>query len=79
MHITLSLETERLLQRKLSSGEYRSADEVLLAALEALDAADHLDQTAFDAIDRAEDQIERGQVREWKDVREQVRARFLGK
>ncbi|MCL2648646.1 MAG: hypothetical protein FWD61_16855 [Phycisphaerales bacterium] len=79
MLVTLSPQTNRLLQQKLSTGSYRSADDVLLAALEALDAADHLDRSALDAIDRAEDQIERGQVREWKDIREQVRAKFLGK
>jgi len=83
MLVTLSPQTNRLLQEKLSTGSYRSADDVLLAALEALDAAEHpppsLDQAVLDAIDRAEDQIERGQVRDWKDVREQVRAKFLGK
>lgn len=34
---------------------------------------------ALDAIDRAEDQIERGEVRDWNDVRDNVRSRFLGK
>jgi flavin-binding protein dodecin len=49
--------------------------------LEALNEreAHSLDDATLDAIDRAEDQIERGQVHDWKDVREQVRARFLGK
>jgi hypothetical protein len=38
-----------------------------------------LDQATLDAIDSAEDQIEQGRVHDWKDVREQVRAKFLGK
>ena len=81
MTISLSLETQKLLEEKLRSGEYGSADEVVHAALEALNEreAHSLDDATLDAIDRAEDQIERGQVHEWKDVREQVRAKFLGK
>lgn len=38
-----------------------------------------LDDATLDALDRAEDQIERGEVHAWKDVREQVRAKFFGK
>jgi putative addiction module CopG family antidote len=81
MTISLSSETRRLLEEKLQSGEYRSADEVLHAALEALNELEShsLDEATLDAIDRAEDQIERGQVHDWKDVRERVRAKFLGK
>jgi len=81
MGISLSQETETLLADRVKSGAYRSADEVVHAALRALDAleASEFDAEALDAIDSAEDQIERGEVHEWKDVREQVRARFLEK
>jgi Arc/MetJ-type ribon-helix-helix transcriptional regulator len=78
MNISLSPETQELLERKLKTGAYPSADAVVQAALEALDKIDALDDSTFDAIDRAEDQIERGEVHDWKDVREQVRAKFLG-
>jgi Arc/MetJ-type ribon-helix-helix transcriptional regulator len=80
MTISLSTETQKLLEERLRSGEYRSADEVVQAALEALTEvqAHALDDETLDAIDRAEDQIERGEVHDWKDVRENIRAKFLG-
>jgi putative addiction module CopG family antidote len=79
MTITLSPETRKLLEAKLSSGSYQSADDVVRAALEALTEleAQDLDDETLDAIDRAEDQIDRGEVHDWRNVREQVRAKFL--
>jgi|HubBroStandDraft_1064217.scaffolds.fasta_scaffold525866_1 Arc/MetJ-type ribon-helix-helix transcriptional regulator len=81
MTISISAETQKLLEEKLRSGEYKSVDEVVHAALDALKTmeAHSLDDATLDAIDRAEDQIEQGQVHDWKDAREKVRARFLGK
>lgn len=81
MTISLRPETQKLLEQKLQSGEYVSADQVVHAALQALhDLESHsLDKKTLDAIDRAEDQIERGEVHDWKDIREHVRAKFLGK
>jgi putative addiction module CopG family antidote len=81
MNITLSPETEKLLQDKLNSGAYRSADDVVHAALEALNEIEAigLDEATLDAIDQAEDQIELGKAHDWEEVREEVRAKFLGK
>jgi putative addiction module CopG family antidote len=81
MTISLSAETQKLVEEKLRSGEYSSADEVVHAALEALNTlqSHSLDQATLDAIDRAEDQIEQGRVHDWKDVRKQLQSRFLGK
>lgn len=81
MTISLRPETQQLLEAKLRSGEYQPADEVVHAALEALNELEShsLDNATLDAIDRAEDQIEHGQVHDWKDAREQVRSKFLGK
>lgn len=79
MNIVISPETQKLLEAKLRGGEYRSADEVLHAALQALDETSGLDDATLDAIDRSEDQIERGQVHNWADVRERVRDKFMGK
>jgi Arc/MetJ-type ribon-helix-helix transcriptional regulator len=79
--ITLKPETQRRVQDRLETGQYSSADEVVEAALNALDELQSpvLNDQALDAIDRAEDQIESGQVRDWNDVREDFRSRFLGK
>jgi putative addiction module CopG family antidote len=80
MTISLSAETQRLLEERLRSGRYGTPDEVVHAALDALKELEShsLDAEALDAIDRTEEQIERGAVHDWKDVREQVRARFFG-
>jgi len=48
-----------------------------LGALNELEAQG-LDAETLEALDRAQDQIERGEVHHWQDVREQVRAKFLG-
>ena len=78
MTIVLSAETQKLLDQKLKSGEYGSADEVLHAALEALDWAsgDLLDEATLDSIDQSEGQIQRGECHDWKDVRQKVRDMF---
>ncbi len=71
MDIVLPPETQRLLEERRSSGTYPSVDDVVHAALCALGEAETrgLDDETLDAIDRAEDQIERGECRDWKDVR----------
>jgi Arc/MetJ-type ribon-helix-helix transcriptional regulator len=81
MNVTLRPETQRLLEQRLTMGQYTTPDDVVHAALLALDKLEPLalDDAALDAIDRAEDQIDRGEYNDWKDVREQVRAKFLGK
>jgi len=81
MTISLSPQTQKLLEDELKTGEYESADDLVQKALQVLTAisADGLDEETLDAIDRAEDQIERGEVRDWEDVREEIRAKFLGK
>ena len=80
MTISLTPQTQKLLDEHLKLGQYASADELVRAALQALsELNDHkLDDATLDAIDRAEDQIERGQVHDWPQVRQHVRARFLG-
>lgn len=78
MSITLSPATQKLLEDRLLSGPYRTADDVVQAALAALEDVESctLDNASLDAIDEAEDQIEQGQHQEWKNVRDQVRAMF---
>jgi Arc/MetJ-type ribon-helix-helix transcriptional regulator len=80
MAISLSTETQQRLEEVLKNGPYRSADDVVSAALDALNELEtpSLDERSLDAIDRAEAQIERGEVHDWNGVRDQVRAKFLG-
>ena len=79
--VRLNEQTEKLLEEKVQSGDYGSADEVVRAALLALDEVKSigLSDEVLDAIDRAEDQIDSGQVHDWKDVRKNVQNMFFGK
>jgi Arc/MetJ-type ribon-helix-helix transcriptional regulator len=74
MTITLSPETQKLLDEILQTGDYPSADQAIHAALDALQWSSTvtLDEETLDALDRAEDQIDRGECHAWKDVRQQV-------
>ena len=79
MTITLSPKTQRLLEDQLKKGNFASADEVLQAALQALDEVNEVDQATLDAIDKAEEEIERGEFVDWDDVRDDIRAEFRGR
>jgi Arc/MetJ-type ribon-helix-helix transcriptional regulator len=74
MTVDLSPKTQKLLEERLKEGPFESADELVYAALEALDCAT-LDEETLDALDRAEEQIERGEYHEWDAVKEQLKAR----
>jgi Arc/MetJ-type ribon-helix-helix transcriptional regulator len=79
MNVAISSKTQKLLEDRLKSGGYQSADDLVYAALEALTELESssLDEETLNAIDRAEAQIDRGEFYDWKDVREQVRAKLL--
>jgi Arc/MetJ-type ribon-helix-helix transcriptional regulator len=78
MPITLSPATQKLLHDHLACGEYASVDDLLHAALKALDEqkAFLLDDATLAAIDRSEDQIDRSEVHALDNLRERIRARF---
>ena len=80
MAIILRPETERLLAVRLTDGGYASADELVRAALEALSEREAygLDEETLDAIDQAEEQLERGEYVEWEAAREELRRMFEG-
>jgi Arc/MetJ-type ribon-helix-helix transcriptional regulator len=81
MRLSLSAETEQLIEAQLRKGGYNSADDLVRVALELLDQVEPeaLDDETLAAIDRAEDQIERGEYRAWDDVKAELRAKYLGK
>lgn len=78
MAIELSAETQKRIEEKLKSGQYGSADELICAAIDALNESEPeaLDEETLEAIERGNEQIERGEVYDWKDVREHVRKKF---
>ena len=78
MDLSLSPETQKLIEERMQRDGYASADDVVRAALELLDQRSDLDGETLAAIDRAEAQIERGEYREWKDASAELRKKFLG-
>ena len=84
MKISLSPDTERLIEERMKQSGLTSADEVVRLALQSLDAArgedyEDLDPQTRAAIDEAEAQFERGEGRPWEEVQEALRARFIRK
>jgi len=81
MTITISPETQELLERRLKIGDFKSTDELLHAALAALDSVQEsgLDEETLKAIESSEEDIAAGRLHDWKDIREQVRARLSGR
>ncbi|HVT83217.1 MAG TPA: hypothetical protein VHM90_21440 [Phycisphaerae bacterium] len=81
MTIIIGPETQRMLEEKLKTGDYKSTEEVLQAALHALDQGqeEELDDETRAAIARAEQDIAQGRVHDWNVVRDQVLATLSGK
>lgn len=80
MTVSLSPESQKFVDDQVKAGRYRSAEEVVEAALVRLkqdDEVDELDAETLAAIDEAEAQYERGEGRPWEQVREELRAKYL--
>lgn len=81
MNISISTETQKLLEETMKAGNFSSADEALHRALEAFDQLrgeniEQLDNETQDALERAFAQSGRGEGRPWAEVRAQLRNRF---
>jgi Arc/MetJ-type ribon-helix-helix transcriptional regulator len=75
MQFSLSKDTEQLIEARMRQWGYGSADDLIRAAIDALDQVDDSpDEDTLDAIDRAEDQVERGEYFPWADVKANLRA-----
>ena len=84
MTISLSPETQELLDAHMKRGGFASADEVVRAGLEALgqlegEYIEDLDPETRAAIEDGLAQADRGEVRPWEEVRAELRARFIDK
>jgi Arc/MetJ-type ribon-helix-helix transcriptional regulator len=62
MTVTLSPETQRLIDERMRLGDYASPDDLIRIALESFEGAtvEGLDAETQAAIDRAEEQADRG-------------------
>lgn len=79
MHIVLSPETQKLLEERMRSGRFATADEAVRAALQTLgevegEPCEDLDPETQAAINLADAQGDRGEGRPWEQVREELRA-----
>ena len=84
MPISLSAETQKLIEQRMKERGVSTADELVRVALQTLDQVrgepfEDLDPQTQGAIEDALAQSDRGEGRPWEDVREDIRARFIGK
>jgi Arc/MetJ-type ribon-helix-helix transcriptional regulator len=79
MEISIRPKTRELLEARLGKGDYADVDELLRAALAALDELGGLDSAALDAIDEAEEDIAHGRTHDWAAVRASLEAQFPNK
>jgi hypothetical protein len=84
MPISLSAETQKLIEQRMKERGVSTADELVRVALQTLDQVrgepfEDLDPQTQAAIEDALSQSDRGEGRAWDEVREMIRARFIGK
>ncbi len=84
MSVSLSLETQNLIEQRMRETGVSTADELVQVALQTLDQVrgqpfDDLDSDSQAAIKEGLAQADRGEGRPWEAVREQLRARFIKK
>jgi Arc/MetJ-type ribon-helix-helix transcriptional regulator len=77
--MTLKEETAASLEERMKRGGYPTVDDLVQAALQALDEleGEELDEETLDSIDRADEQIARGEYRDWEDVKAELRAKYI--
>jgi hypothetical protein len=84
MAITLSDETQRLIESRMKEAGVGTADELVRLALQTLEQVrgqdfEDLDPETLAAIEEGLVQADRGEGQPWDRVREELRARFINK
>jgi uncharacterized protein (DUF2267 family) len=84
MPISLSAETQELIERQMKEAGLDSADELVQTALQTFrqlrgDNFDQFDAETQMAIEQGFAQADRGESRPWEEVREELRTRFIDK
>ncbi|HWB54900.1 MAG TPA: hypothetical protein VG722_11930 [Tepidisphaeraceae bacterium] len=82
MNISISPETQKLIEQEMKRGGYPSPDDVVQAALQNMHADEHrledLDEQTLAAIERAEGQSKRGESLAMDDAFERLRQKHFG-
>ena len=82
MELTLKQDVTRFIEDQVRAGRFGSASEVIEAAVGRLmldDSTDELDEHDLAAIAKSEEQIARGEARDFKEVAAELRAKYLNK
>jgi predicted transcriptional regulator len=82
MTISLSADTQRLIEEQMKATGVSTADELVRVALQTLRQVQGEDFEALNpetraAVEEGLAQADRGEGRPWEDVREEIRARFI--
>ena len=84
MAISLSDETQKLIEKRMKETGVTTPDELVRVALQTLHQVkgedfDGLDRETQAAIEEGLAQADRGDSRPWEEVREELRVRFINK
>jgi Arc/MetJ-type ribon-helix-helix transcriptional regulator len=81
MHVELKKpELAQFIDDQVKTGRFDSAQAAVEAAVEQMKmSSDPLDEETIAAIARADEQYDRGDFVEWREVREEMRRKYLGK
>ena len=81
MDLQLRPELQKFVDEKVKTGEYRSTTDVVEAAIARLmlDPAPQLDEETLRALEEGEAEGDRGEIREWKDLKAELLAKYLPK
>ena len=82
--VSLSDETQRLIEQRMKETGVGTPDELVRLALQTLQQTrgedfDALDSSTQAAIEEGLDQADDGKTRPWESVREEIRNRFIDK
>lgn len=82
MTISLNAETQKLIEKRMRETGVSTPDELVQVALQTLDQITGVDVQDLDpetqaAISEGLEQADRGDIRPWQEVREELRKRFI--
>jgi putative addiction module CopG family antidote len=81
MQIPLKPELEKFVDEQVRTGRFPSASAVIEAGLSRLmldPEPNPIDEQTLASLERAEEQIDRGQYRDWSEVSVELRKKYLG-